>query len=85
MKRLSQSEGAKLALGDTVTICSGFTQKPLSRGHVGRVVGRCAKWVTVETDAFKTPVRFRTSGQLCGVRIIGGLAEQLNEYVSIES
>lgn len=65
-------------VGTQVTIRSGYTGKPVGEGEVVKVLKR---WVEVKTPMFARPVRFRTEGPLKGVRIIGGMAESLNERI----
>lgn len=67
-------------IGTEVTIHSGYSHKPVGQGKVVKV---CKRWVEVATPMFARPVRFRTEGPLKGIRIIGGLAEQLNEYIEV--
>jgi hypothetical protein len=67
-----------LALGAKVEIRSAYTYKRIADGEVTKV---CKNWVEVTTPYFARPVRFRTGEKLTGVRIIGGVAEYLNEYI----
>jgi hypothetical protein len=68
-------------VGTSVSIRSGYTHKKIASGRVTKV---CKNWAEIETSYYARPVRFRTNGNLCGVRIIGGMAESLNEYITIE-
>ena len=69
-----------LAVGSTVAIFSGYSNKQIGTGTVTRVLPR---WVLVEAPQWAVPVRFRTCAPLKGHRITGGLAEHLNEWIKV--
>jgi hypothetical protein len=69
-----------LRVDDQVAILSGYTHNRIGEGTVVKV---CKNWVEVQTPKYARPVRFRTNPDrdLCGVRIVGGLAEYLNDRI----
>ena len=69
-----------LAVGSTVAIFSGYSNKQIGTGTITRVLLR---WVLVEAPQWAMPVKFRTSAPLKGHRITGGLAEHLNEWIKV--
>ena len=69
-----------LAVGSTVAIFSGYSNKQIGTGTVTRVLLR---WVLVEAPQWAVPVKFRTCAPLKGHRITGGLAEHLNEWIKV--
>lgn len=68
-------------VGDVVEIFSGYGGSvPIATGNMVRVSKTMA---TVETPHYACPVRYRLTGPLAGRRIIGGLAEYLNDYIKV--
>lgn len=69
-----------LKIDDKVHVLSGYNGKRVGEGTV---ISVAKNWVTVYTPLFARPVRFRTNPDkpLCGIRIIGGLAEYMNERI----
>jgi hypothetical protein len=73
-------KGQPLAAGDTVQIFGGYSRSPIG---VGTVVRLTKNFVLVSTPLFARPVRYRRNGPLAGIRVIGGLAEHLNDYIHL--
>ena len=69
-----------LTVGTTVEIFSGHSNRKIGVGTVLRVLS-C--WVVVQSSSWRTPVKFRTCAPLRGHRITGGVAEYLNEWISV--
>jgi hypothetical protein len=64
--------------GSRVTIHSGGTSHQIAEGVV---IARNAHWAVVKSSYYMRPAHFRVSGPLAGVRIVGCLAEHLNERI----
>jgi len=66
--------------GDEMTIFDGISGRRIGTGRVTKV-GKA--FLTVTTALYAQPVRYRLTGRLKGRRVIGGLAEYLNDYVEV--
>lgn len=67
-------------VGDPVYIYGGHSRSVIGAGTVVRL---SKNFVTVNTSLYQRPVRYRLNGPLAGIRVIGGLAEHLNDYIDV--
>jgi hypothetical protein len=69
-------------IGETVLIRFRGRNGPVLAGE-GVITKICKRWVEVTTPKYARPVRYRTTGDLAGKRISGGIAQFLNDYIDV--